>query len=156
MNRKRSRWRELVVALLLGVLIVSLFFLLGADELAWGYKGKKINDFRAKHDRVGLDQRVWLQALSKDYSEDLANVGNLVHDTTWIENHPGTGEIIGFGPDYLTIFNAWKMSSCKPWGTWDGPCPGHREILLDRDFTRMGVACTRDALGTLWCVARFR
>lgn len=135
--------------------IALILILVMADRLAWGSRGEDINDFRADHGRPGLQQRDRLQESAVAYAEHLAAGGRLVHDDRWVANHEGSGEIIGFGPDWDTILVAWKHSTCKGPHP-DGPCPEHRELLLDRDFTRMGIGCEEAPLGTLFCVVRFR
>jgi hypothetical protein len=140
--------RRLAAPLAVGVAIGLIFTLSGAASLCWGPRCVKVNTFRARYERHGLEQRRVLQDDAKSYAGVLSALQVLVHAK-------GVTEVIGVGPDYLTIFNAWKKSSCKPWGTWyPKPCPGHREILLSRQFIRMGVGCVRDASNHLWCVMR--
>jgi uncharacterized protein YkwD len=143
------RW-HLNTFLVICLAIILILLLAGGDPLHWGPRGEAVNSFRAAHDRHQLDQQAELQQNADDRSAVLAGRGMLVHAE-------GVNENIGTGPDYDTIFAAWKQSSCKWWGSWyPKPCPGHRELLLDRDFTRMGIGCTRDITGRLWCVLRLR
>ncbi len=155
-----SHWRRNLIFTGLVVLLAAVLIVIftAADPLCWNRKCERINEFRASHDRPGLEQRAKLQAKADEYADQLASTQILKHAACWEGPDPTChgAEIIGFGPDYKTILNAWKRSSCKPWGTYTGPCPGHREILLDRDFTRVGIGIKVDALGTMWAVVRFK
>ena len=139
-----------VIALAIGLVLV----LTGGASLAWGPRGQMVNDFRADHDRPGLDQTGWLQDSADYRAHTLATSGVLEHNGWSAEGLLTRGEAIGVTTaDYDAIFDKWTRSSCLD-GTWPGPCPGHRELLIDRDFTRMGVGCERDPGGRLWCVLR--
>lgn len=138
--------RRFLLPLLVSAATVLALLSVAADDLAWTWRGQAVNDFRADHDRHGLEQTADLQDNADRYAAVLADLGFLTHAT-------GVNEIIGTGPDWATILAAWKDSTCR-----DGsqPCPGHREMLLDRDFTRMGIGRHRDPTGRLWAVMRFR
>lgn len=142
-----------------GVLILAalgmILFLTGADSLCWGKRCEKINDFRADHHRAGLDQKLTLQIAADGYAEKLAATGVLTHAPCWRIGTCTGGEIVGFGPDFATILAAWKQSSCHDTPP-DEPCPGHRELLLDRSFTRVGIGTQVDPTGTMWAVVRFK
>lgn len=150
-HRRTTAAAAVVVALAATLIVVTT----GAAPLCWGHRCDTVNAFRADHDRPGLDQVGWLQESANGYADDLSRFRVLRHGT-WVDYGTGRAEIIGFGPDWATILTAWRRSSCRPGGTWPGPCPGHREILLDRDLEQLGIGCDRDPLQVLWCVVRFR
>ena len=116
-------------------------------NVAW--RCDTINAFRAEHGRPPLDQAGTLQAEARAYAHDLAADGVLRHaDIDW------GGEAIGRSTDWATVLQAWKDSSCVT-GTWD-VCPGHRELMLDRDFTRIGIGSALGVDGMRYYVLRFR
>lgn len=123
---------------------VLLIVATGADPLCDGWRCRQINDFRADHDRHGLDQRDRLDAAAKTYADSLAGSGVLAHDETWLRRHTDVSEVVGQADRWAVILRLWKQS------------PPHRAILLDRAATRVGIGCARDLTGTLYCVVRVR
>jgi hypothetical protein len=108
-----------------------------------------LNAYRAAHDRPPLDQAGELQREAGDWADTMAARGVLAHDS-------GVNEIVGRTTDWASVMVAWDRSTCRDGGTWDGPCPGHRELLLDRDWAQVGIGVATDAGGMRWYVVRFR
>jgi hypothetical protein len=112
----------------------------GCWDTAW--RCQDIVDYRG----TALDQSRGLQDEARGWARHMA-------DDRVLEHSFRGSEIVGYGPDWLTIKAAWEQSTCTD-GSWP-TCPGHRELLLDPDFTRIGVGCSRSTTGTLYCAVRF-
>jgi hypothetical protein len=119
----------------------------GCWDNAW--RCHQVNAYRAAHVRPPLDQAGELQREAGAWADTMAARGVLAHA-------PGVNEIIGRTTDWPSVMVAWDESTCRDGGTWDGPCPGHRELLLDRDWTQVGIGVATDAGGMRWYVVRFR
>lgn len=151
-HRGRRRWRPPAASVSLAVAGI----LLGAAPAPAAvadpgcYDGadrcQSVNDYRADHGRPPLDQRWDLQQSAKKWAGILATSGTLRHSGAPVE-------VVGYAPDWLTVMAAWDLSSCL---TTDEPCPGHKEILLDRGLTQLGIGRARDDTGRLWAVIQFR
>ena len=115
----------------------------GCWDIAW-----RCHELAAIHGP--LDQDRDLQDQAKAWAREMADSGILRH----AEDVSG-GEAVGMAPDWLTVMAAWEGSSCLD-GTWPRGCPGHRELILDRDFTQVGIGSALGADGMRYYVLRFQ
>lgn len=100
----------------------------------------KINATRARYGRRSLALDVYLLSGSKQQSNWMANWGRLQHGRGGYG-----GEIIAmnYGVGIDTAIQQWLHS------------PAHCALLLNKNFTRAGVATQRDRYGRNWCTVRF-
>lgn len=107
---------------------------------------QSINNYRHNHGLRGYTQKSDLQWIAKRYAAKLAATGVLRHNpylAYQVKNYRWAGENVGYGPSWWTVLRAFKRS------------PGHRALLLDRDFTQVGIGHAYGH-GTHWYVVVFR
>jgi uncharacterized protein YkwD len=100
-----------------------------------------ITDYRATHGLPELDQARGLQDTAKAWARTMAADGVLRHST---DGGDGYSEIVGMGPDWLTVMAAWDQSD------------PHRALLLDRDLEHIGIGVAYSDTGRIYAVVQFR
>ena len=106
----------------------------------------RINHARAARDIPRLDVGGLISQVAREQARRMAERNRLFHNpqlTTDVTNWRVVGENVGYGPDALTLHQAFMQSS------------EHRANLLDRDYTRVGVGVVvRD--GRVWVSEVFK
>ena len=88
-----------------------------------------------------------LQSLAQSRANEMARSGRLAHTTslgTKVSGWKRLGENVGRGPNLRDIQTAFMAS------------PSHRENILDRDFTQLGVGVTWDGREYFYVAVVFR
>lgn len=107
----------------------------------------RINAERARVGLAPLVQRADLAAIALRHAETMAVRNSLYHNrslTAQVANWQAVGENVGMGGDVRVLHAAFMNS------------PAHRAIILDRDFTEIGVGVTVDPRGVMWVTEVFR
>lgn len=122
------------------VMLAATVVLAPAGVECWqtGWRCHDVNDIRTSRDRSALDQTRTLKDAATGWADTMARAGVLRHSGA-----VSGGETVGVGPDWATVLAAFLRSD------------RHRPILLDRDWTRVGIGAVRDG-ERVWVVVRFR
>ncbi len=105
------------------------------------------NDARVAHDRRVYRQRDHLTRVAQRWAEWMADHHTLRHNpslTTQVGNWRAIGENIGRGPGEPAIQRMFMRST------------EHRDNILSRTFTQIGVGTARDSDGRLYVDEVFR
>lgn len=108
----------------------------------------KVNELRARYSLPALKFDAALDAGCLSHSRAMSSAWCGWRGTCGALYHAaGYNEIVaqnwGFGVDDALY-------------QWEHSDKGHREILLNPYFTRVGIGCFRDASGRNWCTMRFK
>lgn len=105
-----------------------------------------VNASRAAVGRPPLSLRSDLSSVAYNWSLKMAASGTLSHNpslTSQVTNWRWVGENVGYGPDWLTVENAFMAS------------PAHRANILDSDYTQIGIGVVASG-GRVWITQVFR
>jgi uncharacterized protein YkwD len=106
----------------------------------------KINSARTAHSVPKLTPRSALVTVARQQARRMADQGRLYHNprlTSDVTNWRWVGENVGYGPDALTVHQAFMNSQA------------HRDNILDRDYTEVGIGAVTVG-GRVWVAEVFR
>ncbi|MFN2614548.1 MAG: CAP domain-containing protein [Actinomycetota bacterium] len=137
--------RAFTVALvaLVGVLMVPVAS--HADSLA-NESFRRVNEERTSR---GLRALIWndsVAGVARQHSDDMAARQDLYHNenlTTQCKNWSALGENVGSGQSVDQIHDMFMQST------------EHRDNILDRAFTEVGIGVTTDSQGSVWVTQDF-
>jgi uncharacterized protein YkwD len=140
------RRRHILTGLLIVVCVVLVITLSGSSEVATP-RLDRLNELRVNHGVRPLDQKDGLQEIANDWADHLAATGVLIHNPKLAVDvccYQTVGENVGYGPDWLTVFQAFMDS------------PEHKANMLDPIWHTVGIGHQLDANGTAWIVIVFK
>ena len=108
----------------------------------------KVNELRAKYGLPALKFDAALDAGCLSHSRAMSSA--------WCGWRGGRGALYHAAGYNEIVAQNWGFGVDDALFQWEHSDKGHREILLNPYFTRVGIGCFRDASGRNWCTMRFR
>lgn len=140
-------------ALLVAVMAFTVLFptLAHADNSYEACFRARTNGERTSRGIDALLRDAEIDVIAREHSDRMARDGTIYHNENLSKEYTAAkggyeygGENVGMGPNCDAIQNAFMSS------------PGHRENILDRDYTYVGIGVTFDsATGTLYVTIDF-
>src|SRR3954451_4821392 len=144
-RRRYQRWAGVLAA----VVAIGLPLLAATTAEASGGAGEFVsltNSARSNHGVSRLAVSSDLSSVAQRQAQRMADKGELFHNpklSSEVHNWQKIGENVGYGPDALSIHNAFMHSA------------GHRANILDSDFRQIGVGVVVKN-GVVWVSEVFR
>lgn len=149
-DERRDGRRARIIAVAASALLVPSAFVVLAPAAHAGDASTIVSLTNAERSERGLAKysaNSSLNSVAQTWSEKMAKSGKLAHNpslTSQVKGYRYVGENVGYGSSTSKIFNALMNSTA------------HRNNILDKDFTQIGVGASRDGNGRLWITQVFR
>jgi len=117
----------------------------GASRTAAG----TLNAFRAEQGLSALTPDAQLEQAALQQARYMAAAGRMEHTTGWGKDFAARVKANGIAGAAAENIAAGRMDTARVLNTWENS-PPHRRNMLDRRFTRFGLAYVRDGKNSDW------